>query len=244
MFLLRMSRAVVLTLLFVALFSSFAWSDDTQFHSFHVDVVGHGRPMILIRGLSGRPTPIAEPLVAEAREVHSRQAARSPLHRLAQPGRNARDGRGDRSPELVGPLVIVDMLPFLGGTALEAQSCDEQWAAYGKSGASVKYMVTAPADLATLIQRSTSSDRRTVTDALADAYGLDLRDDVSRITTPVLALRTWQVVHDQLPRLHFALAETSRHFIMFDDPTWFCGELDSFLTDPDAVVRTRGISGN
>jgi len=141
---------------------------------------------------------------------------------------------------------------------------DEQWAAYAKSGASVKYMVTAPADLATLIQWSASSDRRTVTDALADVYGLDLREDVSRIKAPVLALGTWRGIHDQvqalakidisreafmqvfsaqfakLPRLHFALAETARHFIMFDDPSWFFGELDSFLKDPDAAVRTRG----
>jgi N-formylmaleamate deformylase len=141
---------------------------------------------------------------------------------------------------------------------------DEQWAAYARSGESVKYMVTAPSDLATLIKWSASSDRRSVTEALADVYGLDLREDIARITTPVLALSTWRGIHDQvqasakidisreafmqvfsaqfakLPRLHFALAATSRHFIMFDDPAWFFSELDSFLEDPDAAVRTRG----
>jgi len=80
----------------------------------------------------------------------------------------------------------------------------------------------------------------------------------------VLALGTFRGVHDQvmdpakfdvtpqmvafsfalqfakLPRLHFALAENARHFIMFDDPDWFFAELDAFLRDPDASVRTRG----
>ena len=288
MSLLRRSGIVVLTLLLVAVFSAFAWSDETTPRSFHVAVSGRGRPMILIPGLAssgdtwtstvaryddryechvltlagfaGQPS-IAEPLIATVRKD------------LVD------------HPDLFGPLVIVDSVPFLGGSALGANSIDEakpriaamragmsgltdeQWAASAKSGASVKYMVTAPSDLATLIKWSASSDRRTVTDALADVYGLDLREDVARITAPVLALGTWRGIHDQvqasaeidisreafmhvfsaqfvkLPRLHFVLAETSRHFIMFDDPSWFFGELDSFLKDPDAAVRARGFDG-
>jgi hypothetical protein len=38
------------------------------------------------------------------------------------------------------------------------------------------------------------------------------------------------------------MAETARHFIMFDDPQWFFGEIDGFLRDPDAVVRARGFT--
>lgn len=103
-----------------------------------------------------------------------------------------------------------------------------------------------------------------MTDVLADIYGLDLRDDIARIRAPVLALGTWRGVHDQvmdvakfditqpmvnqsfasqyakLPRLHFALSENARHFIMCDDPAWFFAELDAFLRDPDAAVRVRG----
>jgi hypothetical protein len=43
-----------------------------------------------------------------------------------------------------------------------------------------------------------------------------------------------------LPRLHFALHDTSRHFIMWEDPEWFFGEVDAFLADPPARVQTRG----
>jgi N-formylmaleamate deformylase len=142
---------------------------------------------------------------------------------------------------------------------------DAQWADYAKSGQSVNYMVTSPADLATITQWSMASDRRTVTDALTAVYSLDLRADVARIRTPVLALGIWKGVHDQvlaaakvdisreafmesfagqyakLPRLHFVLAETARHFIMFDDSAWFFRQLDVFLADPDLAVRERGL---
>src|SRR5580765_3742730 len=48
----RRSTLVVLTLVFTALLSSFAWSEERAPHSFQVEVSGHGRPMILIPGLS------------------------------------------------------------------------------------------------------------------------------------------------------------------------------------------------
>src|SRR5690242_5501465 len=49
---LRRSGIVVFTLFFVAVFSAFAWSDQTPPHSFRVAVSGRGRPMILIPGLA------------------------------------------------------------------------------------------------------------------------------------------------------------------------------------------------
>ena len=42
MSLLRRSGIVVLTLLFVAMFSAFAWSDETTPHSFHSRCPGAG----------------------------------------------------------------------------------------------------------------------------------------------------------------------------------------------------------
>ena len=96
---------------------------------------------------------------------------------------------------------------------------------------------------------------------------LDLRDDVARIDTPTLVLGTWIGLHQQLakygtdvpraafvrtfaaqfarlPRLHFALSDTARHFIMLDDPRWFFGQLDAFLADPAASVRDRGFGSD
>jgi pimeloyl-ACP methyl ester carboxylesterase len=304
---------VALTIFFVAVFSAFAWSDDKQPRSFHVDVVGKGRPMILIPGLSSSPDtwtttvaryrdryechvltlagfvgqpPIAEPLMPAVRRdlteyIRDRHLDHPVIVGHSLGGTLAMEIALDH-PELVGPIVVVDMVPFLGGSVLQVKSSDEakpiiatmrramdamtaeQWEQYARSGQSVKYMVTVDADLKTLIGWSLASDRRTVTDVLADIYGLDLRDDVAKIRAPVLALGTWRGVHDQvmdiakfdltkqmvaisfaaqyakLPRLHFALSENARHFIMFDDPAWFFAELDAFLRDPDAAVRVRG----
>ena len=243
--------------------------------------------VLTLAGFAGTP-PIAEPLLAAVRAelaeyIRDRHLDRPIIVGHSLGGTLALAVASDH-PDLVGPLVVVDMVPFLGGTALQAKSLDEakpriaamrgymnaltdqQWAEYAKSGQSVKYMVTSPADLATIAQWSMASDRRAVTDALADVYGLDLRDDVARIQAPALVLGTWKGVHDEvlatakidisreailgtfaghyakLPRLHFVMAET-RHFIMFDDPVWFFAELDAFLRDPDAAVRVRGFDG-
>jgi pimeloyl-ACP methyl ester carboxylesterase len=244
--------------------------------------------VLTLAGFAGE-TPIAEPLLAAVRAelfayIRDRHLDRPIVVGHSLGGTLAMAVAADH-PEAVGPLVIVDMVPFLGGTALQAKSADdarpliaamrarmsamtdEQWANYAKSGESVKYMVTSPADLATITEWSVASDRKAVTDALADVYGLDLRDDVAKIRTPVLALSTWKGVRDEvlaaakfdiprpfflaafsaqfakLSRLHFVLSDTARHFIMFDDPSWFFEQLDAFLRDPDAAVKVRGLDG-
>jgi pimeloyl-ACP methyl ester carboxylesterase len=312
----RRSMLVVLTLVFTAFLSSFAWSEDRAPHSFRVEVSGHGRPMILIPGLAssgdtwkttvaryrdryechvltlagfaGVP-PIGEPLMTAVRAelatyIHDRHLDHPVIVGHSLGGSLALAVAVDH-PEIVGPLVVVDMVPFLAGTALQAISVEDarpriaemrarmtamtgaQWVEYARSGESVKYMVTAPTDLATIAGWSAASNQRAVVDALADVYGLDLRGDVAKIRTPVLALMTWKGVRDEvqaaakfeiprpgfvmmyaaqyadLPRLHFVLSDNARHFIMFDDPSWYFEQLDAFLRDPDASVRARGFYG-
>jgi pimeloyl-ACP methyl ester carboxylesterase len=93
--------------------------------------------------------------------------------------------------------------------------------------------------------------------------GMDVRVDVARITAPTLVLGSWAGLHEQLkkygmalsradvvgtfeqqfaklPNLHFAIADSARHFIMYDDPQWFFAQLDKFLSNPGQVTRTRG----
>ena len=184
-------------------------------------------------------------------------------------------------PDLVGPLVVVDGLPFLAGPNMQVKTVEEarpviakmeaymskmtqeQWDTYAKSGVSTRYMVTSPSDADTLTKWSAATDRQTLIRALTEAYTVDLRENVARITSPVLALGTWRGWHDQLaankvdvpkaafaqsfaeqfarvPRLHFALHDTARHFIMWDDPVWFFSQVDAFLADPMATTQSRG----
>ena len=188
-------------------------------------------------------------------------------------------------PDLVGPLVIVDGMPFLAGPNMQVKNLEEarptvakieaymssmtqqQWDAYATSGASTRYMVTSASDAETLVKWSAATDRQTLTRALVEAYSVDLREDIAKITSPTLALGTWRGWHDQLaaykidvpkeafmasfadqfarlPRLHFALHDTARHFIMWDDPAWFFGQIDAFLADPTAATRDRGFDGS
>jgi pimeloyl-ACP methyl ester carboxylesterase len=187
-------------------------------------------------------------------------------------------------PDLAGPLVIVDGMPFLAGPNMQVNSLEEarpivakiegymsgmtqqQWDAYATSGVSTRYMVTSASDAETLVRWSAASDRRTLTRALIEAYSVDLREDIAKISSPVLALGTWRGWHDQLaankinipkeafmgnfaeqfaklPHLHFALHDTARHFIMWDDPAWLFGQIDAFLADPIGTTRDRGFEG-
>jgi N-formylmaleamate deformylase len=138
-----------------------------------------------------------------------------------------------------------------------------QWDDYIRSGAATGYMATSATDLETITRWSLDSDMRTIVDARVDLHSLDLRDDLARLTAPTLVLGTWKGLHDELmaqkldvpradfvqtfaaqfaklPRLHFALSETSRHFIMFDEPSWFFAQMDAFLRHPETIVRRRG----
>jgi pimeloyl-ACP methyl ester carboxylesterase len=280
--------------------------------SFRVQVVGRGRPMILIPGLSSSgdtwkttvaryqdrftchvltlagfagvpaiPPPflstVRDDLAAYIRDQHLTK----PIivgHSLG--GTLALD-LAIHDPDLVGPLVIVDALPFLAGAQFQVKSVDDakaniaamhaymsnqtraQYDDYVRSGVATKYMVTSAADLDTIKQWGLASDPRAVADAMADLYATDVRQEVAKIAVPALVLGTWAGLHEQLkaygtdlsraavvetfeqqfarlPHLHFALAETARHFIMYDDPQWFFAQVDAFLADPAKVVSDRG----
>ncbi len=55
--------------------------------------------------------------------------------------------------------------------------------------------------------------------------------------------RRYQILFVTLCPLHFALSETSRHFIMLDDPAWLFEQMDVFLANPLASTRQRGFPG-
>ena len=185
-----------------------------------------------------------------------------------------------RHPDLVGGLVIVDVMPFPAGSRFQADSVASaepaiaagrrkmlnmtaaEYDDYARSGSATKYMVTSSQDLATITRWGRASDQRTVADALAEFYRMDLRNDLARVDAPALVLGTWAGIHDevatygveltrvvferafaqqyaQLRRMHFALSDTARHFVMFDDPAWFFAQLDPFLADPISLTRER-----
>jgi len=167
--------------------------------------------VLTLAGFAGVP-PIQGPLLpaveAElARYIEAQRLARPVIVGHSLGGELALEFAADH-PALVGPLVIVDSLPFLGvvvnaTTAEDAKPTIEkiragmgaqtqaQYEAVTRSGAMTKSMVATPADHQRLIGWGVASDRTTVAEAFLALLGTDLRPKLERITGPVLVIGTW-----------------------------------------------------
>lgn len=114
-----------------------------------------------------------------------------------------------RNPQLVGPVVIVDSLPFFAGAWFQAPNLaaaqpiiaqmragmehesHAQWLAYTRSGVSTNNLTTRPPDQRRLIRWGLASDQATVTRALLALVSADLRPELPQITSPVFVIGTW-----------------------------------------------------
>lgn len=108
-------------------------------------------------------------------------------------------------PEAIGPLVILDSLPFLAAVQNPATTVEiarPQAAAtraqmsQGRMPAATQRqmltsMVTDTARLTQVARWGAASDAKTVAQAMYDIYTTDLRADVGRIQQPVLVLGAW-----------------------------------------------------
>lgn len=244
--------------------------------------------VLTLAGFAGQP-PIHGPLLST---VSDDLASYIQQHHLDKPviighslgGTIALDFAAHHA-ALTGPVVIVDSLPFMAGAWFQVKTADEakpminqmrtymasqskeQYEQFVRSGAVTKYMVTSPADLEVIKQWGLASDPETVTKAMAELLGRDLRPDLPQITAPVLVVGTWAGLRDQmeqngmkitreavtatfqnqfasLPRLHFVMADTARHFVMWDDPQFFFQQLDGFLAHPVTTAQDRGFKAN
>ncbi len=106
-------------------------------------------------------------------------------------------------------------------------------------------LVTSPEHAQRIANWGKQSDRATVTDAMYDIMSSDLREDLGRIRAPTLVLGTWiaykayapkeaiealfKSQYAKLPGVKVELAETARHFVMYDDPEWMYARIDQFL---------------
>jgi pimeloyl-ACP methyl ester carboxylesterase len=110
---------------------------------------------------------------------------------------------------------------------------------------SVRGMITKQEDIDRVVGWGKRSDRTTVINAMADMMADDLRQDISRIKAPTLVLGSWiaykdygskplfeqmyKMQYQQLAGVKVELADTARHFIMYDDPAWMYDRIDNFL---------------
>lgn len=163
-------------------------------------------------------------------------------------------------PELPGKLVIVDAYPSLASiyrpditpdqVKSEAQMMRKYMSGPSNSDAArtqIRQMVTGDADFERIMKWSRASDSSAVVDAMVDMYVGDLRETIGAIRSPTLALMTWVAYkqytdhpafegnvkreYAKLKNVDIRITDTSRHFIMYDDPQWFFTQLDGFLGD-------------
>ena len=168
--------------------------------------------VITLAGFAGVP-PVPGPLLARVRDDLARYIEREQLgqpvivgHSLG--GTLALD-LAARYPGRVGPVVIVDSLPFLAGAwfrvdriedaqpmleglrAYQAAQTSAQYQAETRRAAVTRTMVTSPDDLRRIVGWGLASDRATVGRAMLELLSMDLRADLSRIESPALVLGTW-----------------------------------------------------
>lgn len=119
-----------------------------------------------------------------------------------------------REPTSVGPLVIVDALPFMGGVLMPGATPDsvrplaerirksivgqsrEQYEAFTRSSPVLKTMVSRERDLERVTAWSLGSDPTTVGEALYELYTTDLRPSLANIVTPTHVVGTWLAYRD------------------------------------------------
>jgi hypothetical protein len=81
--------------------------------------------------------------------------------------------------------------------------------------------------------------------AMHDLIATDLRQDIERIKSPTLVLGTWiaykeyttraaventfKTQYQKLTGVTIEVADTARHFIMYDDPKWMFECMEKFL---------------
>jgi pimeloyl-ACP methyl ester carboxylesterase len=113
------------------------------------------------------------------------------------------------APDAIGGLVILDALPFLGGSgqpdATEATAraameplrqmirgqSQEAYAAFQRQSPFLRGMATRPEDVARITEWAAASDRVAVADAMFEVNTTDLRPRMKELHVPMLVLGSW-----------------------------------------------------
>jgi len=235
---------IVLVLFAQALITQAAPDQPAAHPSFTVQVVGKGKPMLLIPGLTC-PGAVWDETVAHYQKQYQchvislagfgGQAAQAPVsehflqdvrdqllayvhtQKLTKPivighslGGFMALWMSTAEPTAIGPLVIVDSLPFLSAvqnpslTAEQAKPMAEGMRQQMKQGkmspAMARQMsaglITDTARISQATRWSMASDPATVGQAMYDISTTDLRQDIARVQQPTLVLGAWAAYKD------------------------------------------------
>jgi N-formylmaleamate deformylase len=163
--------------------------------------------VLTLAGFAGQP-PIQEPLIETTRKQLANYIRANKLVHPVIIGHSLGGflalELAATEPDLVGPVISVDGLPFLpavfnpaataesaskqaeGLRASVAKQSADQFAAQNRR--SLTAMITKPEDVDRMAEAGRKSDPRTVGNAMADLMSTDLRPMMSKIRVPVLLI--------------------------------------------------------
>jgi pimeloyl-ACP methyl ester carboxylesterase len=223
--------------------------------------------LVQVRGFAGVPAaanadglvsaPVADEIARYVRELR--------LDRPAVIGHSMGGSIGmmvaARNPGLVGRLMVVDMPPFMGGMYVSANATSDSvrpiadqlrarvLAEDAGSPSSMLHgmfsgMTASDSMRAFLLRNIRESDPRTVANAFHELIVTDLREDIRRITVPMMLMyampKQVSVSNEQFeaamrasfanaPHTRFLRIDESNHFIQIDQATRFISEVDAFM---------------
>lgn len=262
-------------------------NNQSQARPFKVEVTGHGRPMILIPGLSssgevwastvarykknyechvltlagfaGEP-PVKAPFLEKVRQGIVAYIREKKLRKPVIVGHSLGGfltlWLASSEPDLVGPIIVVDGLPFLPAASIPNATVEtvKPQAEQMRQGMLIKQtpeqrqqmqamifgtMISDPANIQLATKWGLASDQETVAQGMYELFTTDLRDQLDRIKVPALVIGTWvglqqyttregveKIFRDQYSKL------AGYQFVMSEKGKHFV-----MLDDPDTLFR-------
>lgn len=107
-------------------------------------------------------------------------------------------------------------------------------------------MITDSINIQLATKWSIQSDRNTMAQAIYELMTTDLRNDIEKVKIPILVFGSWYGAKDygitketvranyknqfsKADNCEIKVAETAKHFIMWDEPKWFINSVQAFI---------------
>ncbi|WP_271855792.1 alpha/beta fold hydrolase [Patiriisocius marinus] len=107
-------------------------------------------------------------------------------------------------------------------------------------------MITGSSNIQLATKWSIQSDRNTMAQAIYELMTTDLRNDIEKVKIPILVFGSWYGAKDygitketvlanyqnqflKADNCQIKVAETAKHFIMWDEPKWFINSVEAFI---------------
>ncbi len=158
-------------------------------------------------------------------------------------------------PEQVKGLILIDAIPcmlevMMPGVPTSSLFYDSPYnnqmlnmpdSAFKQMAQGMSWNMTNEPSKAQLIMKwMIEADRKTYVLGFTDLLKLDLREKLTNIKTNTLVIgacvpdketiiETYEKQYSNLEKKEFALIENSKHFIMFDQPTWLYKQVNKYL---------------